>query len=120
MNEEKMQSFIRGDLMELERLLDICNVPNKKKNDIKKILIRAVCRSSDYGYGLGLMDKMKSGERTEYFKLLNKYDNLEEKIERVTQSNRKITKRMSYYMRKSEKYKQKCDELKGELKKCKK
>lgn len=62
--EEHMQDVIRGDMLQLDKLLEICNVPEAKVKQIKEVVTRAITRGSDYGYYLGRYDKLRDGERS--------------------------------------------------------
>lgn len=63
--QDQLQSIIRGDLVELEKLLEICQVPPQKQKQIKRVFARVSARSSLYGYEIGyedgLNDKVKVG-----------------------------------------------------------
>lgn len=89
--EEYTQSAIRGDMVQLEKLLEICNVPQGEVKQIKDVFIRAVAKGSDYGYNLGRDDKLRDGERAEYLELLSKFDELK------SRHNKVIKTRNNYY-----------------------
>lgn len=84
--EEHMQDVIQGDMLQLDKLLEICNVPKGKAIQIKEVVTRAITRGSDYGYNLGRDDKLRDGERTEYLELLHKFDDLKERHDKVIQT----------------------------------
>lgn len=86
--EEHMQDVIRGDMLQLDKLLEICNVPEAKVKQIKKVVTRAITRGSDYGYNLGRDDKLRDGERSEYLELMQKYDALQYRYDGVYRTNR--------------------------------
>lgn len=85
-HEEYVQSAIRGDMLQLDKLLEICNVPEGKVKQIKEVVTRAIARGYDYGYNLGRDDKLRDGERTEYLELLHKFDDLKERHDKVIQT----------------------------------
>lgn len=115
-HEVYVQSAIRGDMLQLEKLLEICNVPKGKVKEIKNVFIRAVARGSDYGYGLGYDDKLKEGERSKYCELMRKYEVLQATNIRMSQTNKKLEVKKNYYQKRCENLDRKVKELKNERK----
>lgn len=87
--EEYIQDAIKGDMVQLEKLLEICNVPAGKVKQIKEVVKRAIVRGSDYGYCLGQNDRFKAGERSKYCDLIQQHETLQQRYARLHESNRK-------------------------------
>lgn len=94
--EEHMQDVIRGDMLQLNKLLEICNVPKGKAIQIKEVVTRAITRGSDYGYRLGLDDSLKDGERTKHYALLNDFEILKQRYDQMKKTNRRYASEISH------------------------